>query len=77
MNSKKRRYNYFSIQCLQTKTFFDREEQLIRLILEPIDVLSLMKKMLCNVMNNIPTVNSAMVFTGFSIYLDSIMPKGH
>lgn len=41
--------------------------------------LNLMEKILCNVMNNIlhniSRVNSAMGFIGFSIYLDSVMPK--
>lgn len=61
------------------KTISAREEQLIELILGPVDLFNLMGKILCNVMNNIlhniSTVNSAMGFIGFSIYLDSVMPK--
>ena len=51
------------------------------MILEPVDLLNLVEKILCSVMNNIlhniPIVNSVMCFIGLSIYLDSIMPKGH
>lgn len=47
------------------------------MILGPVDFFNLMEKILCSMMNNIPTVNSAMGFIGLSIYPDSIMPKGH
>lgn len=51
------------------------------MILGPVDFFNLMEKILCSMMNNtlpnIPTVNSAMGFIGLSVYLDSIMPKGH
>ena len=51
------------------------------MILEPVDLLNFMEKILCSVMNNIlhniPIVNSVMRFIGLSIYLDSIMPKGY
>ena len=49
-----------------------------RMILEPVDLLNLMEKILCRVMNNIlhniPIVNSVTRFIGLS-YHDSIMPK--
>lgn len=51
-----------------------RKEQSIKPILGPINLLNFMED---TVMNKISAVNSAMGFIGLSIYIDSLMPKGH
>lgn len=53
---------------------FARKEQSIKPILGPINLLNFMED---TVMNKISAVNSAMGFIGLSIYIDSLIPKGH